>query len=179
MKFVKTKFKDIYLIKNNNYPDSRGYFSEIYRRDILNEKLGYNIDFCQDNLVYSKKNSLRGLHFQKKPYSQAKLLTVIRGKILDVVVNINKNSKYYGKYFSCILDHNDVNSIFISREYAHGYLTLSDTALIKYKVDNFYNKKSESGIIYSDKKINIDWGITEDELIISDNDINLPNFHST
>ena len=119
---------------------------------------------------------LRGLHFQKEPYSQSKLVSVSFGKILDVVVDIRKDSDNYGKYFSCVLSSQNHESLFIPRGFAHGYLTLSDSAIINYQVDNYYNPEAEDGIPYNDEFLNIDWGIQMSKIIISEKDKNIKPF---
>ena len=150
---------------------------EVFRQNFLEKKLGYNINFCQDNLVKSKINVLRGLHFQCEPFSQAKLVYVSSGAILDVVVDIRKNSKTYAKYYSTILSSDNKKSIFIPKGFAHGYLTINDNTIVNYKVDNYYNKLYECGICYNDKKLNIDWSIDINNITISEKDKNLKNFN--
>ena len=175
MKIEETKFKDLFILKNNHFSDNRGSFAEIYRNDLLNNKLSYRADFCQHNLVNSKKNVLRGLHFQKPPFSQSKLITVVKGKILDVVVDIRKNSDTYGKYFSITLT-DDFTSLFIPKGFAHGYLTISENAVISYLVDNYYNPLYEENIHVFDNFLNINWEIDKDDMIISKKDMNANKF---
>ena len=170
MKLLKTNFKDLLIIKHNVYYDNRGFFKEDFKLDMLNEFIGQKIHFCQQNSVSSNINVLRGLHFQKEPLAQTKLISVSNGQIRDVAVDIRKNSKTYGKYFSYVLDSSKHESIFIPKGFAHGYLTLSDVALVNYQVDNYYNPKMESGISYNDSFLNINWGVKESNLIISKKD---------
>lgn len=176
MKIIKTEFKDLLTINCDSHIDSRGCFSEIYREDKLFDVLGYRPKFCQDNLVQSKKNVLRGLHFQSEKYSQSKLISVFDGKILDVVVDLRKTSKTYLKHFKIVLSSKLKNSLFIPKGFAHGYLVRSSFATIHYKVDQYYNKSSEAGIPFNDKFLNIDWGIDENTLVLSEKDKNLKNF---
>ncbi len=176
MKLIKTNFKDLIIIKHNVFEDERGYFKEMFKKEMLEEITDSKLEFCQENSVKSKLNVLRGLHFQKEPYSQSKLVSVSFGKILDVVVDIRKDSDKYGKYFSCVLSSENHESLFIPRGFAHGYLTLSDSAIINYSVDNYYNPDAEDGIPYDDKFLNIDWGIQISNIIISKKDKNIKPF---
>ena len=176
MKIINTDFKDLLIIEHDVHLDDRGLFKEVFRKDIFEENLGYAINFCQDNYVKSSSMVLRGLHYQEEPHSQSKLVFVTEGKILDIAVDIRKNSKTYGKYFSYVLSSDIHKSIFIPKGFAHGYLTLSDNTIVYYKVDNYYNKQSENGISYNDKYLNIDWGLDEKHLIISNKDKNFIDF---
>ena len=176
MNIVKTGFEDLLIIEHDVHLDDRGLFKEVFRKDVLDKYLGYSVNFCQDNHVKSSYMVLRGLHYQEEPYTQSKLVSVTEGKILDVVVDIRGNSKTYGKYFSYVLSSDIHKAIFIPKGFAHGYLTLSDKANVNYKVDNYYNKESESGISFEDKNLNIDWGVDKIKLLISEKDKNLDNF---
>lgn len=176
MKLSKTEFKDLIIISHDLFDDKRGSFKEVYRKKELEKITGYEIEFCQDNSVYSKKNVFRGLHFQMSPYRQAKLISVSLGEILDIAVDIRKDSKSYGKYFSRILSAKQNESVFIPKGFAHGYLTLSKEAIINYKVDNYYNADFESGIAYDDNYLNINLPIKKNEIIISKKDKKLKNF---
>lgn len=177
MKITKTNFKNLLIIELINHYDLRGSFSEVFRNDILNKKLDSPIFFCQDNLVHSKKNVLRGLHFQIEPHSQSKLIYVSLGEILDVVVDMRINSPTYGKYFSIILSSNNNKSIFIPKGFAHGYLTLSTEAIVNYKVDNYFDEAYESGFKFNDPYLNIDWKIKDEDIIMSERDSNLNYFN--
>ena len=170
MNIEKTEFKDLLIINHDVYRDYRGVFKEIYRNNLLEENLDYSIDFCQENNVRSSFMVLRGLHYQDNPYAQSKLVSVVQGKILDIAVDIRKNSTTYGKYFSFVLESDSNKSIFIPKGFAHGYLTLSDMADVNYKVDNYYNSRYEKGISFKDKFLKIDWGVAEKKLIISEKD---------
>ena len=176
MKIINTDFKDLLIIEHDVHLDDRGLFKEVFRKDILEENLGYKVNFCQDNYVKSSSMVLRGLHYQEEPYAQSKLVSVAEGKILDVVVDIRRNSKTYGKYFSYVLSSESNKSIFVPKGFAHGYLTLSENADVNYKVDNYYNKNSEQGISFKDKYLNIEWEVDENKLIISDKDKKLTDF---
>ena len=176
MKLVKTNFDQLIIIKHKIFSDERGFFKEIFKKNDLERILGYKIDFCQENSVNSYKNVLRGLHFQKKPFSQSKLISVSAGKIFDVVVDIRKNSKTYGQYFSKVLSAEKNESLFIPAGFAHGYLTLSENAIINYKVDNYYNKNMEDGISFDDEYLNIDWGLDKNKMILSKKDRNQKSY---
>ena len=176
MKFVKTSFKDLYLVEPTLYKDERGFFTENFRKDIFENNISYKIKICQHNIVESNFLVLRGLHYQIDPYTQSKLISVLSGRILDVVVDLRSNSKTYGKYFSVELSSKNLKSLFVPKGFAHGYLTLSKKALVSYKVDNYFNKESERGIRFDDEHLNIDWGINKKKFILSDKDKNLSNF---
>ena len=176
MNIVKTGFEDLLIIEHDVHLDDRGLFKEVFRKDVLDKYLGYSINFCQDNHVKSSYMVLRGLHYQEEPYAQSKLVSVAEGKILDIAVDIRGNSKTYGKYFSYVLSSDFHKSIFVPKGFAHGYLTLSENADVNYKVDSYYKKKSERGISFKDKYLNIDWGVSENELIISDKDKKLTDY---
>tara|TARA_B110000438_G_C15738464_1_gene617355 strand:+ start:845 stop:1357 length:513 start_codon:yes stop_codon:yes gene_type:complete len=152
MKLIKTKIKDLLIVKTNIYKDNRGFFKEIEKFKILKKK------FIFDCLSFSKKNILRGLHLQTKR-SQAKIITVAQGKILDVVVDLRKKSKTYGKHFSIEISHDSDFSLFIPEGFAHGFMCLSKTCLVYYKCTNYRDKKSEITIKWNDKNLNIKWPI--------------------
>ena len=151
-------FKEINLIDTKKYFDSRGYFFESYNSKNYNKLFRERCNFVQDNISFSKKNVLRGLHFQKK-YPQAKLLTVLKGRIIDVVVDIRKNSKSYGKYQKFLLSDKSGNQIYIPKGFAHGFLALSKQVIISYKCSNYYDPNDQNTIIWNDRDLNIDWGI--------------------
>ncbi len=152
MKIIKTKIKDLVLIKTNIYKDNRGFFKEVEKSKILKKK------FVFDCFSYSKKNTLRGLHLQTKK-SQAKIITVVQGKILDVVVDLRKKSKTFGKYFAIEISQNSDFSLFIPENFAHGFLCLSKNCGVYYKCSNYRDKKSETTIKWNDKSLNIKWPI--------------------
>jgi dTDP-4-dehydrorhamnose 3,5-epimerase len=178
MKFTKTDIDGCYLITYKTFHDDRGYFSVPFNRDIFNDNVGYDVDFIQDNMSYSFKNVIRGLHFQTGDFEQAKLVSCGFGKVLDVVVDIRKDSISYGKVVSFELSPSLERSLFIPRGCAHGFSVLSDKALFQYKVDNVYNKESEGGIIYKDEILNINWGVHIGLEIVSEKDLELPTFNS-
>ena len=170
------EIEGVKLISPEIHKDNRGYFFESYKLSIYNQYLGKEVIFIQDNEAKSSKGVLRGLHFQIPPYEQAKLIRVIQGSILDVAVDLRKNSPTYGKHISVELDDKNKKQLFIPKGFAHGYIVLSKDATIAYKVDNEYRPDMESGIIYNDAKLNIDWKLPSCEILVSDKDINLPPF---
>jgi len=176
MNLTKTTFKDLIIIKHNIHVDNRGYFKESFLKEKLENLINYSLEFCQENSVKSYQNVLRGLHFQKEPYSQSKLVSVSLGKILDVAVDIRKDSENYGKYFSYVLSSEKHESLFIPKGFAHGYLTLSDSAMVNYQVDNYYNSMAEEGISFDDDFLKIDWGVEKSKIIISKKDQNFKPF---
>ena len=166
MNFIKTDFDGLFIIRPKVQTDNRGYFSEVYNNLYFPKK----IRFVQENETYSKKNVLRGLHFQTPPYSQTKLVRCSVGSILDIVVDLRKDSITYGKYKSLVLSSKNKLQLLIPRGFAHGFLVLSNRAKVIYKVDNLYSKEHENGIIWNDKQLNIDWNINNRNLIISKKD---------
>jgi dTDP-4-dehydrorhamnose 3,5-epimerase len=173
-----TKIKGCYVIEPQVFKDKRGYFFESYNMKVFNEKIGGDISFVQDNESFSKRGVLRGLHFQIGEFAQAKLVRAIKGEVLDVVVDIRKNSPTFGDHASFLLTQDNKKQIFVPRGLAHGFIVLSDIAIFSYKCDNFYNKASEGGILYSDKGLNIDWKLPMDQIMVSDKDKKLPNFEN-
>lgn len=176
MKFIRTKIPDIILCKPAIYKDERGYFFESFKKDKFENFIGEAVNFCQDNEAKSSKGVLRGLHYQLPPYAQAKLVRVIKGKVLDIAVDLRKNSATFGQFLSLELSEDNKEQLYIPKGFAHGYVVLSDEAVFSYKVDNYYNKKSERGIMYNDDDLQIDWKLPLKELIISDKDKNQPIF---
>lgn len=178
MKFTLTDIDGCFLITYKTFHDNRGYFSVPFNKDEFNEKVGYDVNFVQDNMSYSNKNVIRGLHFQRGEYEQAKLVTCTYGKVLDVVVDIRKDSHTYGNVVRVELGLGLERQLFVPRGCAHGFSVLSENALFQYKVDNYYNKESEGGIIYNDSILNINWGVLKGEEIVSEKDLILPTFIS-
>lgn len=170
----KTKLNGCFILEPKVFEDKRGYFLESYNQKKFNSLVEIPVSFVQDNESYSSKGVLRGLHFQIGKHAQAKLVRVIKGVVLDIAVDIRKESDTFGQYISVELSEENKKQLFIPRGFAHGFVVLSDTALFSYKCDNFYNKASESGILYSDETLNIDWKLPNNELIISEKDIKLP-----
>ena len=175
MKFVETKISDIIIIEPKVFGDERGYFLESYNQKKFEEVVGIT-SFVQDNESKSSKGVLRGLHFQKPPFEQAKLVRCIEGEVLDVAVDIRKNSKTYGKHVAVLLSGENKRQLFVPRGFAHGFLVLSDTATFAYKVDNTYAPEFDAGIRWNDKKLNIQWGLEESEVLVSSKDAELPFF---
>jgi len=173
MKINKTFIEDLLIIEPPLFKDERGFFYESYNKKKLDKII--NIVFVQDNESKSYKGVIRGLHFQKPPFEQTKLVRCICGKILDVVVDIRKNSKTYGKYFSIELSSENNKQLFVPKGFAHGFQVLSEEAIVNYKVDNFYNTKSDSGIIWNDKDLSIDWN-RDIKPVLSDKDLKLDLF---
>ena len=174
MKILKTKLKDCCIIEPKVFKDKRGYFFESFNNKQFKDLTGSKTTFVQDNESYSTKGVLRGLHYQTGVYAQAKLVRVIKGKVLDVAVDLRENSKTFGEYVSVELSGENKKQLFIPKGFAHGFIVLSDTAIFSYKCDNYYNKESEQGIIFNDKDINIDWQLPEDQIVISEKDTILP-----
>lgn len=175
MEIEKSYLEGCFVIKPRVFKDERGSFFESFNQKKFQELTGLQIDFVQDNQSVSSKGVLRGLHMQIGEYAQAKLVRVIKGEVLDVVVDVRKGSKTYGKYFSIILNEENNHQLFIPRGFAHGFVTLSETAIFAYKCDNYYHKDSESGIIYNDADLNIDWKLDVSEVLLSEKDIELPS----
>lgn len=176
MTIEKTAIKDLVIINPTVFEDSRGYFFEAYNQAKFNEN-GINYKFIQDNQSFSKRGVIRGLHLQINPYAQAKLVRVLEGEILDVAVDLRKNSPTYGQHFSVILSAENKKQLMIPHGFAHGFSVLSETASVMYKVDQLYSKESERGIRYDDITLAIDWQLNPDEVIVSEKDIILPDFN--
>ena len=176
MNFFKTEISDLIICQPKIIEDSRGYFFESFKAEELNNFLGKKIKFIQDNESFSRKGTLRGLHFQKSPYEQTKLVKVVKGEILDVAVDIRKNSKTYGNHFKIILNDKNKKQLFIPKGFAHGLLVLSGEAIVSYKVDQKYSLDHDSGIIFNDKNLKIDWGYDLNKINLSEKDKNLSLF---
>jgi dTDP-4-dehydrorhamnose 3,5-epimerase len=176
MTVIETKLKGCYIIEPTIFKDKRGYFFESFNEQKFNITLKLDVRFIQDNESFSSKGVLRGLHYQTGEFAQAKLVRVVKGKVLDIAVDIRKESSTFGQYISIELTEENKKQIFVPRGFAHGFVVLSDTAILSYKCDNFYNKESEEGIIYNDKTLNIDWKLPVESLIISEKDVDLPSF---
>ena len=174
MKFTPQSIEDVILIEPKIHGDDRGYLLETFRQDLFEEAIGYKVNFIQDNESMSVKGVLRGLHYQIPPYSQAKLVRVIEGRVLDVVVNIRKSSSTFGKHVSVELSAQNKHQLFVPQGYAHGFVVLSDSATFAYKVDNYYSPEHDRGIAFNDSRLKIDWQLSAEELQLSDKDKNLP-----
>ena len=173
MKFSTQTIQDVLLIEPVVHSDERGYFVETFKQNLLDEALGYKVNFIQDNESESiSKGVLRGLHFQSPPFTQNKLVRVIKGEVLDVAVDIRRNSPTFGKHVSVELSEKNKKQLFVPRGFAHGFIVLSEEAIFAYKVDAYYSAEHEEGIAYNDKDINIDWRILESKIILSKADQN-------
>jgi len=169
MQFIKTNIPDVFIIEPKVFGDDRGYFLESFNQKAFEKHVG-KIDFVQDNESKSSKGVLRGLHFQKPPYTQSKLLRCIEGEVLDVVVDLRQDSPTYKQSISIVLSGENKKHIFVPKGFAHGFLVLSETARIAYKVDQYYAPDYDSGIAWNDEEINIDWGVCAEEIQLSEKD---------
>jgi dTDP-4-dehydrorhamnose 3,5-epimerase len=174
LKVTETNLSGCIIFEPTIFNDERGYFFESYNARIFNDAIGKEIKFIQDNQSFSKKGVLRGLHFQKGEFAQAKFIRVIQGRVLDVVVDIRQDSPTFGEHFSVELSAENKKQLFVPRGCAHGFLVLSKQAQFFYKCDNYYNKESEGGIAYNDPDLNIDWKLSEEDLVLSEKDLVLP-----
>ena len=175
LKFTPQSISDVILIEPTIHGDDRGYFVETFRQDLFEKALGYQVNFIQDNESKSSKGVLRGLHYQLEPYSQAKLLRVIEGSVLDVVVDIRKSSPTFGKHVAVELTEKNKHQLFVPHGFAHGFVVLSDIATFAYKVDNYYAPEHDRGIAFNDSKLGIDWKLALDELQLADRDKTHPD----
>ena len=175
MKFIKTVIPNVYIIEPSVFGDNRGYFLESFNLEKFEENV-YPVKFVQDNESKSSIGVLRGLHFQKPPFDQAKLVRCVEGSVMDVAVDIRKGSPTYGKHVAVELSGENKRQLFVPRGFAHGFSVLSETAVFAYKVDNRYAPASDSGIRFDDKELNIDWGLTEEDIQLSEKDKNLQSF---
>lgn len=174
MNVIKTKMDGLIILKPKPIKDSRGYFIETFNKKNL--KTLNNINFVQENESNSHKGVIRGLHYQSPPFSQSKLVRCVQGKVLDVALDLRKNSITYGQTLSTILSQQNKEQLFIPKGFAHGFIVLSESAIICYKVDNYYRPESEGGVLWKDKDLNIDWILEEDKIFVSEKDKNLPTF---
>jgi dTDP-4-dehydrorhamnose 3,5-epimerase len=175
MKITETGFDGLLILVPNVYPDSRGYFFESFNLGGL-QKAGISFNPVQDNESKSSRGVIRGLHYQLMPFDQSKLIRVVIGKIFDVALDLRKNSKTFGMWYGVELDSESKKQLLIPRGFAHGFSVLSETAIIQYKCDNFYNPASERGISLNDPELDINWKINASERIISEKDMNHPTF---
>lgn len=174
MKIEETQLKGCFLITPSLFEDKRGYFYESFNKKVLENVIGYPINFVQDNQSQSSYGVVRGLHLQTGQNGQAKLVRAIQGEILDVVVDVRKHSSTYGKHSTFTLSEKNKQQLYVPKGFAHGFIVLSKKATIHYKADNYYAPQSESGIIYNDKDLNIDWKLATDDVITSEKDLLLP-----
>ena len=173
MNNTKINIEGLILINPPIFSDERGYFFESYNQKNINKLIGGDIKFVQDNESESSKGVLRGLHFQKPPFAQAKLVRCLKGKILDVALDLRKKSKTYGLFQTIILSEKNKSMLFIPKGFAHGFIVLTNSAIISYKVDQYYYPKHEGGVLWNDKDLNIDWKIKDEDIILSEKDKNL------
>ena len=172
MNYIKTEIPDVWVCEPKVFADARGYFMETWRASDFNEHIGHEVNFVQDNQSMSSRGVLRGLHFQKGEFSQAKLVRVLQGTVVDVAVDLRKSSPTFVKYVMVELSAENKRQLFIPRGFAHGFQVLSDTAVFTYKVDNIYAPQAECSIRYDDPKIGIAWPITNpQELLLSEKDL--------
>jgi dTDP-4-dehydrorhamnose 3,5-epimerase len=176
MKIEQTAIQDLVIINPSAFNDERGYFFEAYNKVKFNEN-SIMYDFIQDNQSFSTRGVIRGLHLQINPFAQAKLVRVLQGEILDVAVDLRKNSPTYGQHVSVILSADNKKQLMVPHGFAHGFSVLTETASVLYKVDQVYHKESERGIRYDDATLNIDWQVEASEVIVSEKDLILPRFN--
>ncbi|WP_417431783.1 dTDP-4-dehydrorhamnose 3,5-epimerase [Halpernia sp.] len=170
MKIKETPLKDCYILEPTIFEDERGYFCEKYNEKTFEENTGLNGHFVQDNISKSGYGVLRGIHLQKGEYAQAKLVSCLEGNVWDVAVDLRKTSPTFGQWFGVELSSENKLQFYVPRGFGHGFSVLSETALFAYKCDNFYNKESEGGVLYSDEGLNIDWKLPENDIILSEKD---------
>lgn len=174
MIFTEQKIKGVWVIEPKVFADSRGYFMEAFKQNEFEEHVG-KVDFVQDNESKSSFGVLRGLHYQKGEFSQAKLVRVIKGEVLDVAVDIRKSSPTFGQHVAVLLSEENKKQLFIPRGFAHGFVVLSDEAIFTYKVDNVYAPQADAGIMFNDPDVNIQWPIAANQMLLSEKDKKHPN----
>ena len=179
MKFTPQSIADVVLIEPTIHGDDRGYFIETFRQDLLEEAIGYKVNFVQDNESKSIKGVLRGLHYQLPPYTQAKLVRVIEGNVLDVAVDIRKSSPTFSQHVSLELTAQNKHQLFVPQGFAHGFVVLSDSATFAYKVDNYFAPEHDRGIAFDDDQLKINWQLSSEELKPSDKDKTHPTLENT
>lgn len=174
MNIVHTHIEGCFILEPKIINDGRGYFYESYNKNAFKKVTGLDVDFVQDNQSFSSKGVLRGLHYQIGEAAQAKLVRVIHGAVIDVAVDLRKGSPTFGQHVAVELSSENKKQLFVPRGFAHGFVVITDTAEFAYKCDNFYSKEHERGIIYNDSRLNINWGVNEAELLVSEKDAVLP-----
>lgn len=175
MEIIKTNIDGVLIIEPKVFGDARGYFFESFNAKEFAEKTGLNITFVKDNESCSRYGVLRGLHFQMPPFTQSKLVRVVKGKVVDVVVDIRKGSPTYGKYEMCELTEENHRQFFVPKGMAHGFVVLSDSAVFQYKCDEFYHPEAEGAIAWNDPDIAIQWPVSANDIILSEKDKHHPN----
>ncbi|WP_312422647.1 dTDP-4-dehydrorhamnose 3,5-epimerase [Epilithonimonas sp.] len=176
MKILETSLKDCYVIEPTVFEDERGYFYEKFNEKRFEEFTALNGHFVQDNISKSSYGVLRGLHLQKGEHAQAKLVSCLEGKVLDVAVDLRPDSPTFGKWYSIELNAENKLQLYVPRGFGHGFSVLSKTAVFSYKCDNFYNKESEGGVLWNDSDLNIDWQLPKNDVILSEKDMVMPAF---
>ena len=176
MKVSETHLEGCFVIEPKVFEDDRGSFFESFRKEVFEKKTGLKVDFIQDNQSISQKGVLRGLHMQKGEFAQAKLVRVVHGKVLDVAVDVRKNSPTFGEHFSIELSSENNTQLFVPKGFLHGFVTLENNTIVVYKCDNYYNVEMESGVLYNDPELNIDWMLTAEEIVVSEKDKKLNLF---
>jgi len=176
MIYNETKLNGCFVIEPKIFTDNRGYFFESFNRRSFNEGVGTEVNFVQDNQSFSTYGVLRGLHYQAGIHAQAKLVRVLKGKVLDIALDLRKDSPTFGDHVAIELSGENNKQLFIPKGFAHGFIVLTDTVEFFYKCDNYYNKESERGIIYNDDSLEIDWRLNNKDIIISEKDMELPSF---
>ena len=179
MNFIRTNIPDVIIIEPTVHGDHRGYFVETFRADKLEAFLGYKLNFGQDNESKSSKGVLRGLHYQLAPHAQTKLVRVISGRVLDVAVDIRKNSPTFGQHVAVELTADNKRQMLVPRGFAHGFVVLEDDTIFAYKVDNYYSPECDRGIAFNDPALNIDWILKTEELKLSAKDTTQPKLNET
>lgn len=173
MRVIKTDIEGLAVIEPSVFSDARGYFFEAFNQKVFNAEVA-PVEFVQDNESKSSYGVVRGLHFQRPPYAQAKLVRVVKGRVLDVAVDLREGSPTYGKHFSVELSDENHRMLFIPRGFAHGFSVLSEEVVFQYKCDNYYHPESEGAIAWNDPDLGIDWGIPEDKVVLSAKDAKNP-----
>ena len=173
MEVIKTAIEGVYIIEPKVFGDARGYFFESFSEREFKEKVG-DIHFVQDNESMSKYGVMRGLHFQRPPYAQSKLVRCVKGKVIDVAVDIRKGSPTYGQHVAALLTEDNHRQFFIPQGFAHGFAVLSESAVFQYKCDNFYHPEADGGISILDESLGIDWGLAMEEALLSEKDTKHP-----
>ena len=179
MNFIRTNIPDVIIIEPTVHGDHRGYFVETFRADKLETFLGYKLNFGQDNESKSSKGVLRGLHYQLAPHAQTKLVRVISGRVLDVAVDIRRNSPTFGQHVAVELTADNKKQLLVPRGFAHGFVVLEDDTIFAYKVDNYYSPQCDRGIAFNDPALNIDWILKTEELKLSAKDTTQPKLNET
>ena len=178
MTITPTALPEVLSIKPQKLGDERGWFMESFKKNLLEKAVGRTIHFCQENQAQSSYGVIRGLHYQMPPYAQSKLVSVIQGKVLDIVIDIRQGSPNFGKHIAIELSGINQKQLYIPRGFAHGYSCLSETAMLLYKVDNYYNKDSEASIAFDDLQLGIDWKIPQELQKLSPKDFHNPSFEA-